>query len=223
MTARLPARFCESSDPFMSTQSLYDQWSATYDEVENKTRDLEKTACESVLSDIAFESVIELGSGTGKNTTWLAERATSVVSVDLSEEMQAVARQKIVAANVEFRLADIRKTWGFVEPKVDLLTSSLILEHIGDLGFVFQQAHIALSNGGHFYVCELHPFKQYVGGKARFDADGEQLVLECFQHHVTDYTSAAMQSGFTVAKIDEWFDDDDRSQMPRLISFLFRK
>ena len=36
----------------MSTQNLYDQWSKTYDEVENKTRDLEKTACETVLGDV---------------------------------------------------------------------------------------------------------------------------------------------------------------------------
>ena len=57
----------------MSTQKLYDQWSATYDAVENPTRDLEKSACETVLSDLAFSRVLELGGGTGKNTAWLAE------------------------------------------------------------------------------------------------------------------------------------------------------
>ena len=79
----------------MTTQALYDQWSATYDDVVNPTRDLEKRACESVLADISFRTVIELGSGTGKNTQWLAERAERVVSVDLSEEMQAVAKAKV--------------------------------------------------------------------------------------------------------------------------------
>ena len=47
----------------MSTQKLYDQWSATYDRIENPTRDLEKVACEKVLSSIPFRSVIELGGG----------------------------------------------------------------------------------------------------------------------------------------------------------------
>jgi ubiquinone/menaquinone biosynthesis C-methylase UbiE len=79
----------------MSTQKLYDQWSATYDSVDNKTRDLEKIACEDVLSEIAFTNVLELGAGTGKNTSWLAERAARVMSVDFSEEMQAVARAKV--------------------------------------------------------------------------------------------------------------------------------
>jgi len=206
----------------MSTQRLYDQWSATYDEVKNKTRDLEKLACEKVLSDIAFETVIELGSGTGKNTVWLSERAKRVISVDLSEEMQAVAKTKVRTSNVEFRQRDIRQPWRFAGP-ADLATCSLILEHVEDLTHVFREAGKILATGGHFYICELHPFKQYAGTKARFETDEGLKVLECFQHHVTDYTNAATANGFSIAKMDEWFDDDDRSQIPRLISFLFRK
>jgi len=204
----------------MTTQALYDQWSATYDDVVNPTRDLEKRACESVLADISFRTVIELGSGTGKNTQWLAERAERVVSVDLSEEMQAVAKAKVTAANVEFRQRDIRLPWRFVN-KVDLVTCSLILEHVEDLDHVFREATKILNEDGHFYMCELHPFKQYEGSKARFETDEGLKVLECFQHHVTDYTNAAVSNGFTIAKMDEWFDDNDRSKMPRLLSFVF--
>src|SRR5690242_19665874 len=101
----------------MSTQALYDKWSATYDAVENKTRDLEKHACESVLADVEFKSVVELGGGTGKNTSWLAARAKRVVSIELSPEMQAVAKAKLAARNVEFHLADIRKNWDFVSQR----------------------------------------------------------------------------------------------------------
>src|SRR4051794_5026576 len=118
----------------MSTQELYDQWSATYDAVENKTRDLEKRACEEVLSTIEFETVLELGGGTGKNTGWFAERAQKVISVELSERMQATAKEKVRAANVEFKSGDIRGDWTFVRDKVDLITCSLILEHIEQLG-----------------------------------------------------------------------------------------
>ena len=59
----------------MSVQILYDRWSTTYDTVENKTRDLEKQACRTVLGDLRFKRVLELGAGTGKNTVWLAEHA----------------------------------------------------------------------------------------------------------------------------------------------------
>lgn len=204
----------------MSTQALYDQWSATYDDVVNPTRDLEKRACELMLAGTMFRTVIELGSGTGKNTQWLAERADRVVSVDLSEEMQAVAKSKVKTGNVEFRQRDVRQPWRFSSP-VDLITSSLILEHVEDLDHVFREASKILNAGGHFYVCELHPFKQYTGSKARFETDDGLKVLECFQHHVTDYTDAALANGFNIAKMVEWFDKDDRSGMPRLLSFVF--
>lgn len=208
-----------------STQKLYDQWSATYDAIENKTRDLEKIACRQVLYEIRFESVIELGGGTGKNTAWLAERATRVISVDLSAEMQAVAKAKVGNANVEFLQADIREEWEFgkASETADLITCSLILEHVEDLNFVFHEAAKTLAPGCHFHICELHPFKQYEGSKARFETENGLQVLECFQHHVTDYTNAAASNNFIVTRIDEWFDDNDRATIPRLISFLFQK
>jgi ubiquinone/menaquinone biosynthesis C-methylase UbiE len=205
-----------------STQALYDEWSKSYDQIENQTRDLEKRACESALADVDFRSVIELGGGTGKNTPWLAERAQFVLSVDLSTEMQAVAKAKVTRANVDFCLADIREEWTFVGDQVDLITCSLILEHIKELGPVFKRAAASIKPSGRLYVCELHPFKQYIGSKARFEIDGKTKVLDCYRHHISDYTDAAADAGFTVVRLDEWFDDNGREQIPRLISFLFK-
>jgi len=203
-----------------STQKLYDEWSATYDAVVNPTRDLEKRACESLLGQHSFERVLELGGGTGKNTAWLAERTRELVSVDLSPEMQAVARAKVTAANVEFRVGDVTRAWDFGDV-FDLITCSLILEHVEDLGHIFQQAARVLIPGGRFYICELHPVKQYAGSKARFEVEGGEKILECFTHHVSDFTNAALISGFAIERIDEWFDGYDRSAMPRLVSFVF--
>lgn len=202
------------------TRKLYDEWAATYDNVANPTRDLEKRACAAVLGGLNFDTVIELGGGTGKNTAWLAARASRVISVDLSPEMQAAAKRKVSAANVEFRIDDVRGNWDFAEP-ADLITSSLILEHIEDLDHIFREAAKVLRPGGGFYICELHPFKQYIGSKARFESDEGLKVLECFRHHITDYTTAAMTNGLTIERIDEWFDEDDRQGVPRLISFMF--
>ncbi len=134
----------------MSTQALYNQWSAPYDEVENKTRDLEKIACQQLLSNIPADSIIELGCGTGKNTEWLAEKATHLTCIDLSEEMMAKAKEKIRNNNVVFQQADITQPWLFTNCKADLITCSLILEHIEDLSFIFQQVKNHLKENGHF-------------------------------------------------------------------------
>src|SRR5258708_10456711 len=110
----------------MSVQQSYNSWSATYDAVENKPRDREKLACRQILSDVSFETVIELGCGTGKNTEWLAEKAKQVTAVDLSEAMQAVAKERIKRGNVEFKQAHVKKPWDFSASKVDLIACSLI-------------------------------------------------------------------------------------------------
>ncbi|HEV7332670.1 MAG TPA: class I SAM-dependent methyltransferase [Flavisolibacter sp.] len=207
----------------MSIQQHYNQWSDTYDEVENKTRDLEKRAGQTVLARLSFASVLELGCGTGKNTGWLSERAKQHFAVDLSEGMLEKAREKVMSQHVQFQQADITKPWNFIAADVDLITCSLILEHIEDLRFVFYEAAKVLKTGGHFYICELHPYKQYTGSKARFETENGTQVLECFVHHVSDYTNAALENGFAIDVVEEWFDEDDRSNPPRLLSFLFRK
>lgn len=176
-----------------------------------------------ILSSVHFKNALELGCGTGKNTTWLSEKAEQVLAVDLSEEMMAKAKEKTAASNVLFVQADLTKPWTFANEAFDLITCSLILEHVDDLNFIFNQASKTLSSNGHFYTCELHPYKQYSGSKARFETSAGLQVLECFVHHASDYFKAATTAGFVCERLNEWFDDDDRNGTPRLLSFLFRK
>jgi hypothetical protein len=46
------------------------------------------------------------------------------------------------------------------------------------------------------------------------------VIVECYNHHITDYLKAR-DHGFEIVAIKEWF-DEDRKEIPRLISFLFR-
>lgn len=204
-------------------QQLYNSWSATYDRQENKTRDLEKIAAQKTLSGVRFETVIELGCGTGKNTVWLAEKARRVFAVDFSEEMQKLSKQKVKTGNVEFAQADISKPWNFAWTNADLIACSLVLEHIENLDFVFREAFEHLTENGHFYVCELHPFRQYAGSKARFESAEGCQVLECFTHNISDYVQAAIENNFSIVRLNEWFDSTGEAKAPRLVSFLFAK
>ncbi len=207
----------------MSVEQHYNEWAATYDEVENKTRDLEKLAGQQVLASVTADSIFEFGCGTGKNTVWLAEKAAHVTAIDLSFEMMAKAKEKVQLSNVVFQQADITQPWSFTDRKTDLITCSLILEHIEDLSLIFEQANNHLRENGHFYVCELHPFKQYSGSKARFETSEGTQVLQCFNHHISDYFSAAQANNLVLVELNEWFDNEDRTSIPRLISFLFQK
>jgi ubiquinone/menaquinone biosynthesis C-methylase UbiE len=205
----------------MQTQDAYNNWAGTYDSVNNLTRDLEAKAIRTLLEPVKAERILEIGCGTGKNTEWLTARCQQLSAVDFSEDMMQVAKEKIKDAKVEFRQADITKPWNF--GKADLITCSLVLEHIEDLLFIFQQAAHTLNEGGLFYICELHPYKQLQGSRAKFEKDGNILHLEYFIHHISDYFNAALQNVFACDNLQEWFDTEDRSQTPRLVSFIFRR
>jgi ubiquinone/menaquinone biosynthesis C-methylase UbiE len=47
--------------------------------------------------------------------------------------MLSKARQKVTAPNVTFLQGDITKEWKFSEETFDLITFSLVLEHVEDL------------------------------------------------------------------------------------------
>ncbi|RAU82463.1 class I SAM-dependent DNA methyltransferase [Pontibacter arcticus] len=207
----------------MDVRNAYNNWAAQYDINQNKTRDLEAVAIRVMLESIPFDTCLEIGCGTGKNTEWLQTRAASLTAVDFSEEMLRKAKEKLNAATTEFIQADITQHWDFVKQAYHLVTFSLVLEHIEDLNAIFRKAASALAPGGYLYVGELHPFKQYTDSKARFEtAEGIQ-VLTCYLHHLSDFMQAAAQAGFRIENVQEYFDEDDRTTMPRILALLFRK
>lgn len=207
----------------MSIQDAYDRWSDQYDPNTNRTRDLEALVLREVLKEVHFDRVLEVGCGTGKNTVWLMERAQEITAVDLSEGMLAKAREKIGSAHVRFLQADVLQPWDLLPGPYDLVTFSLILEHIEHLDPIFRRAVERLCAGGHVYIGELHPFKQYTGTKARFETSEGTEVLTCFDHHITDLLNAAQANGLELVRMGEHFDDNDRRSPPRILSLLLRK
>jgi ubiquinone/menaquinone biosynthesis C-methylase UbiE len=207
----------------MDTRQAYNLWATQYDTNDNKTRDLEAHALRKTLANIPFSRVLEVGCGTGKNTQWLVEKADHITAVDLSEEMLAKAKLKITAPHVQFQQTDITTDWAFAQESYNLITFSLVLEHIQDLDHIFREASRVLQRGGYVYVGELHPFKQYSGSKARFDTAEGRHILECFNHNLSDFIQAARQHGLVIADIDEYFDNDDRNTIPRILTILFTK
>lgn len=205
----------------MKTGEAYNKWAATYDQVENKTRDLEERAIRTILKEVNVYNIIEIGCGTGKNTAWLASHCQKLTALDFSEGMLGQAIQKIRDTKVSFQHADITKPWA-VDP-AELICCSLVLEHIEDLDFIFRQAAGSLVTGGQIYICELHPYRQLRGARARFEHEGDTLHLEYFIHHISDYLGAALKNGFICSGLQEWFDEENRNEIPRLVSYQFQK
>jgi 2-polyprenyl-3-methyl-5-hydroxy-6-metoxy-1,4-benzoquinol methylase len=207
----------------MDVKKAYGIWSEQYDTNENKTRDLEAKTLRQTLLQYDAGNCLEIGCGTGKNTEWLHQRARSVTAVDLTPEMLEKAKEKVKASNVKFVQADINRDWQFASKEYDLITFSLVLEHIEDLNAIFHKAANALRTGGLLYIAELHPFKQYAGSKARFELNNETVVVDCYTHHVSEYLNGCNRNGLALVEFHEVFDEGNKDNIPRLIAMVFRK
>ena len=93
----------------MNIQNAYNQWSGIYDTNENLTRDLDRQVLRETLAGQHYESILETGCGTGKNTEFLVQIGTHVHALDFSEGMIEKAKEKVQAENVRFEMADLTK------------------------------------------------------------------------------------------------------------------
>jgi 2-polyprenyl-3-methyl-5-hydroxy-6-metoxy-1,4-benzoquinol methylase len=207
----------------MDVKQAYNIWADQYDTNKNKTRDLEAKSLRKTLTGLEFEDCLEIGCGTGKNTEYLITKSNQVTALDLSDRMIAKAMLKIKSDNVKFIQADITKDWTFATKQYDLVIFSLVLEHIEDLNAIFKKASCVLKPNGLVYIGELHPYKQYSGSKATFETEKGEQIVRCFNHHISDFTQGAKKCGSEIEDIGEFFDDNKKTGLPRIITLLLRK
>lgn len=207
----------------MNIQSAYNNWANQYDNNKNRTRDLEAISLQATLKNIAIENCLEIGCGTGKNTGWLLQKAGTVTAVDFSQKMIAKAKQKFASDNVKFIQHDITTDWNFTSEQFDVITFSLVLEHILELDPIFRNASRLTKNGSYLYVGELHPFKQYTGTKARFETESGIQEVICYTHHISEFLDVAKENNFELISLNEYFDENDKTTIPRILTLLFKK
>ena len=207
----------------MNIRNTYDEWSGTYDSDENLTRDLDQRVVVELLSNLQFDSILEIGCGTGKNTVFLAQIGSIVYAVDFSTGMIEKAKEKVQADNIHFSIMDITKHWDFEDQFFDLIVCNLVLEHIQNLSFVFGEAARVLGPNGFFFINELHPFRQYDGKKARFLKDEKLIEVDAFVHHISDFVHAATENGLALTKLNEYWHEADQNKLPRILSLLFER
>ncbi|MHB1311386.1 MAG: class I SAM-dependent methyltransferase [Gemmatimonadaceae bacterium] len=208
----------------MTIDVAYTRWADRYDTDRNLTRDLDRSVTAEVLGARRFGMTIEPGCGTGKNTSFLASVSESMLAMDFSAGMLARARERVRASHVTFQHADVLAPWPCGAGTADLVSCNLVLEHVEALDWVFREAARTLTPGGVFFICELHPFRQYLGSQANFvDDEGSPVAIRAYPHHVSDFLRSAAAAGFTLERLDEWWHAEDGGKPPRLLSLLLRR
>jgi len=122
---------------------------------------LEKIREEIASSRVSSGSnVLEIGCGPGTMAGLLAERQISVVGIDTSAEMIAVARERLngnARSPVEFRrLSALEIDTAFREQSFDQVIAIMVLSELTDdeIDCVLQQCHRVLKPGGRLIVAD---------------------------------------------------------------------
>jgi len=123
----------------MNIQDAYNQWAETYDSDINFTRDLDQKVTQIIFEGQRFNSILELGCGTGKNTRLLAQIGQYIHAVDFSQGMIEKAKRKIQASNVRYSMADITNRWPCNDQSYDLIVCNLVLDTLKNLAAYSQK------------------------------------------------------------------------------------
>jgi 2-polyprenyl-3-methyl-5-hydroxy-6-metoxy-1,4-benzoquinol methylase len=103
-----------------------------------------------------FDTALELACGTGWWTQWLAQHAGHVTAIDAAEEMLALNRERVNAANVRYVVADVF-SWR-PDRHYDLVFFAFWISHIphGRFSAFWQLVRDSLAaNGQVFFIDEL--------------------------------------------------------------------
>ena len=125
-----------------------------------------------------FDAVLELASGTGWWTQWLAQHGRRVTAVDAAEEMLALNRERVKATNVKYIAADIF-AWK-PDRKFDLVFFAFWLSHVPHDRFAafWQLVGDSLAPHGRvFFVDELDT-EEARGQETRVGGDAVLRTLE---------------------------------------------
>jgi len=185
----------------------YGAWAPTYEDTVQDAMDVELLDALETLRPRGATAA-DLGCGSGRTGAWLRARgAVEVDGVDVTPEMLELARARGVFRTL--READVADT-GLPSGAYDLVTTSLVDEHLADLRPLYAEARRLLRPGGAYALAGLHPhFLMTSGMPTHFDdASGEPVAIETHVHLLSDHVAAARAAGLRLAELRERVVDD---------------
>jgi SAM-dependent methyltransferase len=144
-------------------QNIYDNPSffAGYSQLPRQVKGFagapEWPAIRALLPDVTGKRVLDLGCGFGWASRWLREQgASSVLGLDLSENMIARAKADTSDPAITYRLADL-ETLELPEAAFDFAYSALTFHYLRDFDRLVRTVYHALTPGSGFVFTIEHP------------------------------------------------------------------
>ena len=215
----------------MARQNIYDNdiffegYSKIRERKNNANELFEKPALFSLLPPLEGKTVIDLGCGYGEHCMeYIRRGAASVVGIDISEKMLAVAKAENSHPKITY-LHMAMEDLSSIKGKFDMAASSLALQYVEDYGTLVHDVHELLNANGLFIFSQEHPMNTSFSGGDRWtrDENGRKLYANIsnygvekewestwFVDHVKRYhrtfstiVNTLIDNGFAIEKIIE--------------------
>jgi len=190
----LPA---EEQELEVSAADGYAAWAAAYDTEPNPLIGAEAVLVDPLLEALAFESALDVCSGTGRYALKLARRGAAVTAIDRSSEMLAVLRENARRERlaIDIHQGAIEDGLPFDAERFDLVVCALALCHVQNLAAAIGECGRVLRPGGHFLITDLHPDAVAMGMRTLFVVPGTVYLLKNYLHTRDGYLQAVANAG----------------------------
>ncbi|MEM7331486.1 MAG: class I SAM-dependent methyltransferase [Chloroflexota bacterium] len=193
----------------------YQAWSNIYDAQENPTRDCSTAVLKTILPELTNLFVVEAGCGTGWNSVWLSPKCHRLIGLDFSENMLALAKEKVNQPNVELKVHNLLLPWPVEHAWADLILINLVIEHIENLAILLYNAAQVMKLGSQLVITEYHPERVKRGAGAEFNQDDEGITeIINYWHPLEHYEEAGLQAGLHIKEVKTWHKELDKDQQP---------
>lgn len=184
----------------LDTQAGYARWASSYDQERNFLIILEKLYVDQLLSQLSFNTVLDVGAGTGRYALELAHKGAHVTALDQSPEMLAIARQAAQREDlpINFQLASLDDGLRFNAEQFDLLICALVLCHVPDMARAVRDFARVLQSGGYLLITDFHPAHTSYGWQTSFRQEGVKYELPNIPYTREDYLEAITASGLKI-------------------------
>ena len=187
----------------------YTAWAPVYGDLDDRF-DVDLLEASPGLGErVRGARVVDLGCGTGRIGAWARGRGAShVTGVDLTPAMLARAKDR-AAYDVLLR-GDLTRI-PIAAGHADLVTTSLALCHVADLGGFFAEAKRILRPGGTLAIVDYHPTFLFLGIPSHFPdpTTGENIAVVNHIHAFGQIFDASRTAGFALRDLRERFVDDE--------------
>ncbi len=180
----------------------------------------ERPATLALLPDVSGMQVLDAGCGPGVYAEQLIKRGARVTSVDASDRMIELARQRLGPDAVIQHVDLSQPLTMFPDNQFDLVLAALCLDYIADWLTLFREFHRVLKPKGYFVMSAGHPAfdAEYFATNDYFSLEqvacewkgfGTRVVMPSYRRSLQEFLAPFLHAGFHLDQIVEPLPTDD--------------